>query len=556
MNKEEFLTIVDKEIDRLNKEIVETENLIAFYENMKDPRLEREKRKLYVLRQQVKKLVEIINLPLLLRIKNMTSEEVEKYRYLKMRTYDSFISYYGQRASDLQKQLDSLNAQREALLARIRNGENIESISQEYIEVDEQIKKLLEEIEKVLKEKSIVESEKRVLESKKVEDIKRDLISKISTIENMRFVESKTRVSESEEIIGELHNPDAVVDFASATSAYTSSKATFERAKQEYIAKEGQYDNPYLSLLGLPDKLLEYFSLPYGFEFYVSKHEDTSKLEKLDEAKKEFDYCKQRIAEYTNILLSDNNFPEFAGLENININKIEKLLKVNTIYGFYLGTFIRKKADNIKNLFNIVESLNKKLIKTKRIKEQIASNTKALIGATKEFYDIAKQQIFLVIEKDLEYCCKYGTLQTFSREAMKKSIAEINVKISETEASFNKIYEQVGAIKERRNKAVQSELYDFERKRQAVSDVVGRDVKTTELGFGHEGMFSNYTSDADENVQKITPAYAKFKQSEMVRIVEDEAAKDGSVDPKDIESIIEHRNAVAKQAENNSGMSL
>ena len=59
MNKEEFLTIVDKEIDRLNKEIVETENLIAFYENMKDPRLEREKRKLYVLRQQVKKLVEI-----------------------------------------------------------------------------------------------------------------------------------------------------------------------------------------------------------------------------------------------------------------------------------------------------------------------------------------------------------------------------------------------------------------------------------------------------------------------------------------------------------------
>ena len=68
--------------------------------------------------------------------------------------------------------------------------------------------------------------------------------------------------------------------------------------------------------------------------------------------------------------------------------------------------------------------------------------------------------------------------------------------------------------------------------------------------------FSNYTSDADENVQKITPAYAKFKQSEMVQIVEDETAKDDSVDPKDIESIIEHRNAVAKQAENNSGMSL
>ena len=38
--------------------------------------------------------------------------------------------------------------------------------------------------------------------------------------------------------------------------------------------------------------------------------------------------------------------------------------------------------------------------------------------------------------------------------------------------------------------------------------------------------------------------------------VEEEAAKDDSVDPKDIESIIEHRNVVAKQAENNSGMSL
>ena len=139
---------------------------------------------------------------------------------------------------------------------------------------------------------------------------------------------------------------------------------------------------------------------------------------------------------------------------------------------------------------------------------------------------------------------------------MASSQGDGGLKVPETEASFNKIYEQVGAIKERRNKVVQSELYDFERKRQAVSDVVGRDVKTTELGFGHEGRFSNYTSDADENVQKITPAYAKFKQSEMVRIVEDEAAKDDSVDPKDIESIIEHRNVVAKQAENNSGMSL
>ncbi len=555
MSKEEFLTIVDKEIDRLNKEIVETENLIAFYENMKDPRLEREKRKLFVLKEQVKKLVDIINLPLLLRIQNMTSEEIEIYKNAKIRTFDSFISYYGQLASDKQKQLDSLNAQREALLARIRNGENIESISQEYIEVDEQIKKLLEEIENALKEKSKVETEKRILESKTVEDIKRDLIGKISTIEKMRFIESTPRVSEREKIIGELHNPDAVVDFASATSEYTGSRATLERAKQEYIAKEGQYSNPYLSLLGLPDKLLEYYSLPHGFEFYVSKHEDTSNLEKLDEAKKGFDYCKQRVAEYTQVLLSDNNFPEFAGLEYININKIEKLLKLKTINGFDLGGFLRKRAENIKRLFNIVESLNKKLIKTKSVKSQIESNTKALIGATKEFYDIAAQEIFLVIEKDLKYCCKYGNINKYSREAMKKSIAEINVGLSETEASFNKIYEQVGAIKERGNKAVQSELYDFERKRQAVSDVVGRDVKTTELGFGHEGMFSNYTSDADANVQKITPTYAKFKQSEAVQRIDDEV-KSVSIDPKEIESVIEQRNVVAKQAEVNSGMKM
>lgn len=547
MSKEDFLTIIDKELDRLYKDLRESEHLVTFYENVGDPKAESEKRKIVFIKERIRKLTEIINLPLYTRIQNMTEEEVKKYKADKLSQYSRELQLVTQEMSDAQAELDKLNSDRDALMSKVKAGAKIEEVQAEYRRIEEKSKELLDKIKQLESKKVSIEYNIRVYSSASVEYIKGELLRKLQSSKKLaEKLEEKKDDREEHRIIGELTSEEQAAEFAKRTSEYAQSKVDYNQAKNRYYESHMYEDVtvsvPYiLRELGLES--FRYYkndgtmSQPIMSESWWSKNE-------VDEYKADFERMKRDVEPKLSLLYAiiDGDSWTFEGV-------VQQLSRLKSGNDSYTQLFARK-IEYIRELRKEKQRLDKKLIKSRNVKDSISDYKRAIDNQTEAFYEEVKKALIADIKLSSE-----RLMPNFFRSSAyytprldsKERIEEFRKRVGELDKAFEEVYTQIHAIEEKRDKEIHYEKEKVEQKRRDVEETVGRSVTQGELGerFGNS-PYSRFESDT---IERISPTYAKFKQTQEMSRVEEESKKQPEFDITELDKLIQERNKAEREKE-------
>ncbi len=360
MSKEEFLSLISSEIEKLEKEKELIQSRIEYYnevgiggEDLKDA-----KRQMEVINNKIERLKEFINLPAVTRIQAMSSIELEEYKKEKVEELELHIKDLEAQDAQKREELSQLKAQQAASIERfahlsgdereqaISEGRLLASRISEFDAVFEEIRKEIEETRK----------QQEQMKGKDLEEIRKELFSKvpngISLATKVEYIRNNPLSYQNQLLAAVANDPEKTKKMAELLSSIASVDYSI------YHRSPSRFFLPYQ----LPKKLADSITTwGYVRDKYLMNADGVEReLDKFlvifEKKRKMFEeeYTMEKLGplnghEYGN----DSEEVDFGFLE-LHRNKITK--------------------GNIEQLHVLVEhrdKLRKKLIKTKNTKDEI-----------------------------------------------------------------------------------------------------------------------------------------------------------------------------------------
>ena len=385
MKKEEYLNIISDEIKKNEILLNDTNNSIVFYEKMNDTEKVNEflkNKKLYETR--IKYLKGIENLPLYLKINNITSKEITQYK-------DKLINDISIKYNELNNKLKELDSYVDEINKQINSKYELykETNDEKYVEESKYllncIKTYRNEIE-LIKEQLINFG----LEKAEVLNLNRDkLISKLFDENNLSNMDNQLN----------LYIPDKIDRLVVPMCSELNTLDEIISLMEDYIKidKEKIYET-----IDLPSILNDYtFDDSYecslnSFADLIKAHLDGTKLEMYDI--EDFDLLLEHI-EYGNDKLNKDevkleNYNRILELfpsnsEKYQLSSLKHLVNEifkNGEYNSYIKDEINKSLEEINEMERTIESLSYKFqtekvtFKIKYLAKEIEEKTKKIIN--------------------------------------------------------------------------------------------------------------------------------------------------------------------------------
>ena len=355
MTKEEYLSIVNKEIDRFDKEKQDLVRQISVLEKMgdADKEINEKKNRLEIIQGKLSKLSTLVGVESKIRIEAMSDIEIMEHKREQVISARENIS---REEKVLETIRQNTQKQQEELDKIIQSGDTSENNIHLAKATREKLWLFQRDLEKQKEEIAKLRKELQELEDKSIEDYKKDLLKKANNNTN---VDDIIRYSEN---IGLAHldnDPKKAQELAGLYRQYL-----YLKAKHQKTTIDKRY---FLTKLPRPiaDAIRTEFNQKNESTSYIVINDPRPLLKLLEKADK---YFRDNVIQFTRFCDVDrvNHLVGKDALLGIDPYKVDfdKLEK-------YIGIIEESEIEEIRELVKSRDELNKQWIKTRNTKKAI-----------------------------------------------------------------------------------------------------------------------------------------------------------------------------------------
>ena len=493
MTKEEFLSIFRKKLEELeaaqDKAIKKIEYLQKMWGNSNEThKAEQEKE---AIGEEISFLRGFVHIPAYERIMAMSDVEIATYKEDIKKDRDAHISTKMAKRKVLEEEIAKLKAQEEAnvdLYAAAKTEREKNDLINKGREIGQECARKEAEIREIDLEIKALEQSKVDLDNKSSEEIKNQMISKL-TLNN--FVEKNSLDNNRQKGNYEVNGATKLLASVDGNPEKTEAlRAAF--LKFTDLKKFSSVNKPiYLDFYKFPSSIKRKLEFSFGIDIDHGDVRDLNALKEVEDALDKFiqeanDEKKLIDEEFTAdkmVPLYDETSRDIrSNSEEVDFDFLRK----------HKGKISEDEINLLANLVNEKAVFERKIIKTKGIKEEIKSLTREIKEERDKLYDKIKAWYENAAQNKLT-----RTMEGSFGSTIYLEYGDIRDNISDIKNRSNSTIENTAQLKEkiaiaRANKEKVNDDYDQARKKivQEILDIVGAEFTEKDIPYlSEENMF-------------------------------------------------------------------
>lgn len=547
MTKEEFLTMINTELENLEIEFQKANNRANHFRQIdsnigysyKSQEQKEANYQLHLISQRLGAIKVLVNLPAYARIQAMSNVEIEAYKKEKIDELSLKIEELKAKESQERAKVHQLKAQQEELLSQYGSLSGTEKDNAIYREQKLQIELTKYDSNnqhnvfgKIQKEVQEIYKMQEQIQNKTSQEIKNELSAEIkgsTTLTSILEYNSKYGLESSRELLASVaEEPEKAQQMANLLTYYNRVQ---DEAKE---IKVGLYFEG-----GLPSELSR--RLKENRDYYDSNTNTLHEPDKLTEIVIEFEETFNQ---------AKNDF-----MNNFTLKKLSKLLgKEQGVFSSQVDmNFLQQHKDKLNNgtlehLQSLVaqrDKLSKKIIKTKNVKQNIKSLNSRI---EQEQNNIYKRIIgwYKSQSRDILGLSNSVSFWNPNPESLQRDLERLTRDIDDSQRAISEMKENIQKAKVELKCQVQKNKDKKTAVEQQIRTLAGPKFMETDIP---------YTSNKIEhNLNSIVDAASKTHQVEVINRVQQEAqnqadTKEAEIRKMSVEQLLEMRNqAILEQS--------
>ena len=197
MTKDEFAFIINSELDHLkNEEHNISSKIEVLLKEDRKKELEETNYQLSLIQYKLEAIRKLVNLPIYFRILAMSDEEIEDYKKKQIEILEQEIIDINNKVSEEKRQISEIEKEKEKIISKILDleGKELQEARERYLELEDQLTMIGPNnliyggsitYERELAIESILKAQEEI-KKKTSQEIKRELLSKIDNIEELK----------------------------------------------------------------------------------------------------------------------------------------------------------------------------------------------------------------------------------------------------------------------------------------------------------------------------------------------------------------------------------
>lgn len=502
MTKDEFLSMLDKEIDKLSDEYSKISATVQYYKetNYGGRELKEAEFQISMIQHKISMLRQIIALPAYARIQAMSDVEIEEYKKGKIDELELKIKEVQSREEIERSTLDQLKAERDRLIAQYGtlSADERESLITKGQQLNTQILSYDGKFATNQKEISELKKEQEQIKNMTSLDIKQKLSSEIKEKDQLVYIlkHASEPIEASTELLASVaSDPIKAQKMAQLLSSY------------KVISNNQEEVSGYLSLgFGLPSALVD--KLTRYHKYYQESTGYVYDPDKLMEFVQEFEKSFEQEKASFNEQFTEEKLLKLVGREyGVDSSEVDM--------GFLQQHTDKVEAARLEYLKSLVEqknNLSNKFFKSKNTKSQIEYLNNTI---KQELSEIYRQIIGWYQSQSRAVLGLHSNVVFYSKEALQDSLKRCESDITDAEKSIDEVKAKILSAKaemERRRQMYETSKLDIVKEIRALG---GDKYKDTDIPY----------ADTDEgyNLSAIRASNGMIYQRDFIDKVQQEA---------------------------------
>lgn len=513
MTKEEFINIINVELEKVEKELAEAAKPIEYYEKIAPGSVEYQDAitKFNAVRLKLDRIKRCINLPAYARIQSMSDVEIGKYKAEKIAEIDVQIQALTVQKNHEQQKFEQLKKEEQELIAKFASSSESEKKA-----IISKGKELHKEIDKydvniwssifanLDREIRVLENQQTEIRNRDIQVIKDELSAKIDGHESLKNLTENLEISPSSQLLAEFADD-------------------FEKQKQvaKLLAKYSQLiEEEEAGIVGrmfldkIPEELKQRISLSYCYNDERSALKDPVKMMEIILGY-EYDFDKQRK-------IFNEQFTEEKLLELCDDYITSSEINVDFLTSHY-DKIDKELSEKLATYYNERELLRRKTFKTRTVRSRIENLDYEISNIKNDIYSQIMRWYIYFNRRILGINAK---IEFLDRQSVKDYLKKANIEIENTKESienFRKRVNDTGLKMEEHKTNLQNERKNIVEQIKALAT---NDYKDATIEY--------YSSNVDSNLDHMNSVSSRVYQQELINKVYNEARAQAQAEDEEI----------------------
>lgn len=512
MTKEEFINIINVEIEKIEKELAEATKPVDYYEKIAPGSVEHQDAitKFNAVKLKLGRIKRCINLPAYARIQSMSAVEIGKYKDEKIAEIDVQIQGLEVQKNHEQQKFEQLKKEEQELIAKFASAS--ESEKEAIIDAGKQLHKEIDKYDinkwnsifaTLDREIRVLENQQTEIRNRDIQVIKNELSAKIDGHESLKDLNEDFEISPSSQLLAEFADD-------------------FEKQKQvaKLLAKHSQLKDEEDGIVGtlfldkISEDLKQRISLEYCYDVAKNALKDPVKMMEIilgyeydfDEQRKIFNeqFTEEKLLELCDDYITSSEIN--VGFLELHYDKIDKELPEELAVYYNKRELLRKKTFKTSSVRAQIKSLDYKISDIKNhMYAQIIS-----------WYTYFNRRV-LGINDEINF---------EDRKSVKDYLKKANIEIENTKESienFRKRVNDTGLKMEEHKTNLQNERKNIVEQIKALAT---NDYKDATIEY--------YSSNVDSNLDYMNSVSSWVYQQELINNIYDEARAQAQAEDEEI----------------------
>lgn len=520
MTKDEFLSMLNSELENLEKDYQSAEKRVQYFREVKSisKELQEAEYQLKMVGQKIGAIRDLVNLPAYARIQAMSDIEIEEYKKGKIEELELKNKEIQAREEQEKSKLSQLKAEQDKLIARfgsLSGSERALVISQGQLLTEEISKYEVDNqygvFAKIKREKDQVREQQQQIKAMTSQEIKQQLSSELKVSHDFaQKVEwPKKPINATTELeVSVALDPEKAKQMANLLTYY-----------RRLSDKQSQITGRMYLGYGLPE-VLEKKLTEYSY-YYNSRTNEVNDPDKLMEIVQEFEGSFEQAKTSFNEQFTEQKLSKLVGREN-GIDSSEVDMGFLQQHTDKLGD---GELDHLQSLVEQRNKLSKKIFKTRDTKWEIENLNKRIKQEQSKIY----KEIIGWYESQSKGLLGISRVLFYSLEVLQNSLKGCKEAIGRSEQAITEVKEKIQKAKAE----MEQQRQDYETRKietaQQIRALGGEKHKETELPYA----FSEYNN----NLEQIMAAQSGVYRRDVIYKVQQEAQKQADIREAELKGI-------------------